>query len=177
MCSWGGFCGGTEKLSLVSGDFFGGTATRRDGEAGSRACARKAHRYSPACRARGKEGRQKRGVIEEIKPDSREGKRRFPEIQGLTDFCVFGCCSREYVVLGVSTYSLYRESVLGGWFLGARLETDLAPWWDRLFNQLADAVENLLNVGIIALALLFEFVKLLGEFPVCAGCHFANYLA
>jgi hypothetical protein len=72
-------------------------------------------------------------------------------------------------VLGVSTYSLYRESLLGGWFLGARLETDLAPWWwDRLFNQLADGFENLLNVGIMALVLLFEFVRLLGEFPVCA---------
>ena len=78
MCSWGGFCGGTEKISLVSADLFGGTATRRDGETGSRACVRKAHRYSPACRAREKKGRQKREVIEEIKPDSREGKRRFP---------------------------------------------------------------------------------------------------
>ena len=37
--------------------------------------------------------------------------------------------------------------------------------------------KELLNVGIMALVLLFEFVKLLGEFPVCAGCHFANYLA
>jgi len=52
--------------------------------------------------------------------------------------------------------------------LGARLETDLAPWWDRLFDQLADGFENLLNVGIMALVLLFELVKLLGEFPVCA---------
>jgi hypothetical protein len=88
--SCGGFGGGTEKISLVVADLFGGTATRRDGEAGSRACARKAHRYSPACRAREKKGRQKREVIEGIKPDSREGKRRFPETQGLTDFSVFG---------------------------------------------------------------------------------------
>ena len=90
MGSCGGFCGGTEKISLVSADLFGGTATRRDGEAGSRACVRKAHGYSPACRAREKKGRQKREVIEGIKPDSREGKRRFPETQGLTDFSVFG---------------------------------------------------------------------------------------
>jgi hypothetical protein len=46
--------------------------------------------------------------------------------------------------------------------LGARLETDLAPCCDRLFDQLADGFENLSNVGIMALALL-------GEFPVCAG--------
>ena len=52
--------------------------------------------------------------------------------------------------------------------MGARLETDLAPWWDRLFNQLADGFENLLNVGIMALVLLFEFVRLLRGFPVCA---------
>ena len=78
----GGFCGGTEKISLVSADFFGGTATRRDGEAGSRACVRKAHRYSPACRAREKKGRQKREVIEEIKLDSRERKSRFPRDPG-----------------------------------------------------------------------------------------------
>ena len=74
-------------------------------------------------------------------------------------------------MLGVSTYSLYRAKgrLLGGWFLGARLETDLAPCCDRLFDQLADGFENLLNVGIMALVLLFEFVKLLGELPVCAG--------
>jgi hypothetical protein len=52
--------------------------------------------------------------------------------------------------------------------LGARLETDLAPRWDRLFDQLADGFENLLSVGIMALVLLFDFVKLLGELPVCA---------
>jgi len=75
--SCGGFCGGTEKISLVSADLFGGTATRRDGKAGSRACVRKAHRYSPACRAREKKGRQKRNVIEEIRLDSRERKSRF----------------------------------------------------------------------------------------------------
>jgi len=90
--SCGGFGGGTEKIPLVVADLFGGTATRRDGEAGSRACVRKAHRYSPACRAREKKVRQKREVIEEIKPDSREGKWRFPETQGLRDFSVFGCC-------------------------------------------------------------------------------------
>ena len=82
MGSCGGFCGGTEKISLVLADFFGGTATRRDGEAGSRACVRKAHRYSPACRAREKKGRQKREVIEEIKLDSRERKSRFPRDPG-----------------------------------------------------------------------------------------------
>ena len=53
--------------------------------------------------------------------------------------------------------------------MGAGLETDLAPCCDRLFDQLADGFENLLNVGIMALVLLFEFVKLLGEFPVLAG--------
>ena len=47
--------------------------------------------------------------------------------------------------------------------MGARLETDLAPCCDRLFDQLADGFENLLNVGIMALVLLFGFVKLLGE--------------
>ncbi len=77
MGSCGGFCGGAEKISLVSSDFFGGTATRRDGAAGGRACVRKAHRYSPACRAREKKGRQKREGIEEIKLDSGEGKSRF----------------------------------------------------------------------------------------------------
>jgi len=46
--------------------------------------------------------------------------------------------------------------------VGARLESDLAPCCDRLFDQLADGFENLSNVGIMALALL-------GEFPVCAG--------
>lgn len=35
------------KNLVCSPDFFGGTATRRDGEAGSRACVRKAHEYSP----------------------------------------------------------------------------------------------------------------------------------
>jgi hypothetical protein len=53
--------------------------------------------------------------------------------------------------------------------LGARLETDLAPCCDRPSDQLADGFESLLNVGIMAPVLLFEFVKLLGEFPVCAG--------
>ena len=91
MGSCGGFCGGAEKISLVSSDFFGGTATRRDGEAGSRACVRKAHRYSPACRAREKKGCQKRDLIEEIKVDSRERNSRFPETQGLTDFSDWGC--------------------------------------------------------------------------------------
>ena len=74
-------------------------------------------------------------------------------------------------MLGLSTYSLYRAGgrLLGGWFLGARLETDLAPCCDRLFDQLADGFENLLNVGIMALGLLFELVSLLRGFPVCAG--------
>ena len=62
--------GSRKKSRSFLADFFGGTATRRDGEAGSRACVRKAHRYSPACRAREKKGRQKREVIEEIKLDS-----------------------------------------------------------------------------------------------------------
>jgi hypothetical protein len=53
--------------------------------------------------------------------------------------------------------------------LGARLEIDLAPCFDRLFDQLADGFDNLLNVGIMALVLLLEFLKLLGELPVCAG--------
>ena len=39
---------------------------------------------------------------------------------------------------------------------------------DRLFDQLADGFENLLNSGIMVLVLLFEFVKLSGKFPVCA---------
>ena len=51
--------------------------------------------------------------------------------------------------------------------MGARLKTDLTPCCGRLFDQLAYAFENLLKVGIMALVLLFEFVKLLGEFPVC----------
>ena len=87
-----GFAGEPKEISLASPDFFGGTATRRDGEAGSRACVRKAHRYSPACRAREKKGRQKREVIEEIKLDSRERKSRFPDTQGLTELTVFGSC-------------------------------------------------------------------------------------
>jgi hypothetical protein len=70
--------GNRKKSRLFWLIFSGGTATRRDGEAGSRACVRKAHRYSPACRAREKKGRQKREVIEEIKLDSRETKSRFP---------------------------------------------------------------------------------------------------
>ena len=67
--------------------------------------------------------------------------------------------------------SWYRasERLVGGWFFGAQLETDLTPCCDRLFDQRADGFENLLNVGIMALVLLFEFVKLLGELPVCAG--------
>ena len=87
-----GFAGEPKEISLASPDFFGGTATRRDGEAGSRACARKAHRYSPACRAREKKGRQKRDVIEEIKVGSRERSSQFPEAQGLTDLSVWACC-------------------------------------------------------------------------------------
>jgi hypothetical protein len=47
--------------------------------------------------------------------------------------------------------------------LGARLETDVAPWRGRLFDQLADGFENLVNVSIMALVFLFEFVKLLGK--------------
>lgn len=37
--------------------------------------------------------------------------------------------------------------------MGARLETHLAPCCDRLFDPLADGFENLLNVGIMELAL------------------------
>ena len=74
--------GNRKKSRLFRLIFSGGTATRRDGEAGSRACVRKAHRYSPACRAREKKGRQKREVIEEIKLDSRERKSRFPRDPG-----------------------------------------------------------------------------------------------
>jgi hypothetical protein len=40
--------------------------------------------------------------------------------------------------------------------------------WERLFDQLEDGFENLLNIGIMALVLLFEVLKFLGEFPVCA---------
>ena len=76
------FAGEPKEIAFVLADFFGGTATRRDGEAGSRACVRKAHRYSPACRAREKKGRQKRAVIEEIKLDSRERKSLFPRDPG-----------------------------------------------------------------------------------------------
>jgi hypothetical protein len=70
------FAGEPKEIAFVLADFFGGTATRRDGEAGSRACVRKAHRYSRACRAREKKERQKREVIEVIKLDSRERKSR-----------------------------------------------------------------------------------------------------
>ena len=79
-------------MSLASPDFFGGTATRRDSVAGSRACVRQAPRHSPVCRAREKKGRQKREVAGEIKPDSREATTRFPATQGLPDFSVLGCC-------------------------------------------------------------------------------------
>jgi hypothetical protein len=65
------FAGEPKEIAGVLADFFGGTATRRDGEAGSRACVRKAHRYSPACRAREKTGaeKEKKNMTEEIKPD------------------------------------------------------------------------------------------------------------
>ena len=43
--------------------------------------------------------------------------------------------------------------------MGARLETSLAPCWDRLFGHLADGFEKLLNVRIMALELLFKIVK------------------
>ena len=77
------FCGGTEKISLVSPDFFRGTATRREGEAGSRARVRWAQGLSPACHARENRGVRKRGMTEGIKACNREGKRRFPKPQGL----------------------------------------------------------------------------------------------
>ncbi len=74
--------------------------------------------------------------------------------------------------MGVGTYGLYRSRgrLLDRWFLGARLETGLAPCCDWLFDQLADGLIKSLNVGIMALVLLLEFIiKRLGEFPVCAG--------
>jgi hypothetical protein len=64
------FAGEPKKSRLFRLIFWGGTATRRAGEAGSRACVHKAH--GTLCPLRARENRGEKGdVTERVKPTDR----------------------------------------------------------------------------------------------------------